>query len=266
MKNKVIKLVAKCALVMVPVIGLSGFLRFGGMYYITPEEACLKWNQSITSITQNKEYKTIIVGDSSANAGFMPEALSDTTINLSVLGTSPIEGYYILKEYLQNNQVPQDCFICYSDSHYHMMELYWDEIVSNHRLSFKDNVDIIANATDEVSSDSMYSAVCDYLAYELSFASKYMTTFQGMLDDIANDIDRYADNQLAIEKAELHGGRYAYIGNQVFETTQYREYTEMQSKQIYIDYLTKMIELCQDNNTSVHFVKAPMPENAIMSD
>ena len=108
-----VKLIGKCVLVSLPIWCLSLYLRHEQMQYMIPEEACLKWNESITSSMQDKYYKAIVIGDSTGNAAFMPEAVSDSMINLSILGTGPIEGYYVLKEYLENNEAPEACFVCF---------------------------------------------------------------------------------------------------------------------------------------------------------
>ena len=100
--KKIIKLVGKCLLVSFPLWALAFLLSRYQMYYVSPEMACLDLNKSITSTHQDKYYKAIVLGDSAANAAFMPEVISDSMINLSILGTGPIEGYYTLKEYLEN--------------------------------------------------------------------------------------------------------------------------------------------------------------------
>lgn len=265
MKN-IFKLTIKCITVMLPAVGLSIILRAGYMYYIIPEEACLFWNKKMTSSTNDEYIESIVIGDSSGNAAFMPEATSGSMVNLSILGTSPVEGYYTLKEYLENNKAPKNCFVCYNDVHFHMMGVYWDEIVANHRFNIKDNLEIIKNAQSEITSDNCYSAISDYVAYELYFPSKYMSSINAAINDYRNGINRYENNGLALERIALHSGRFAYIGNQVFETVQTREYTDMGGTEVYVEYMNKIVELCAENDIYVYLVKPPMPDNSVMTD
>ncbi len=264
--KKIIMLVGKCLLVSFPLWFLAFLLSRYQMYYVSTEMACLDLNKSITSTHQDKYYKAIVLGDSTANAAFMPEVISDSMINLSMLGTGPIEGYYTLKEYLENNKAPEACYVCYYDSHYHLLGVYWDEIVAGHRFNVGTNLDIIKNATEETSDKGLFAALSDFVAYQLYFPSKYTTTVLAAVADRKEGISRFDKNEATLAQAKLHNGRYAYIGNQIFETVQMREYPEMAGKQIYIDYMCKIIELCQANNIEVYLEKAPMPDNAILTE
>jgi len=259
---KISKLIIKCTLVTAPLWGLSLYLATNQMHYWNPEMACLSWNKSITQNHQDKYYKTIVIGDSASNSAYMPEVISDDMLNLSVLGISTVEGYYILNEYLQNNDAPEDVFLSFSDTHFTYMSLFWDEIMAGHRFSASDSLDIINNAGYEVTENTgVVGAYADYVAYSLYWPSKFMTQLTNSMGE-----DRYVQNQEAINRANLHGGRYAYIGNQEFITVQNKPYEWFGVEPVYDDYMNRTIQLCADNNINVHIVKIPVPENAVMTD
>ncbi|SOC04060.1 hypothetical protein [Pseudobutyrivibrio ruminis] len=266
MKNKkggnVAKLIFKCALVTVPIWAITAYLATNQMHYWNPEMACLDWNKSVTQNHQDKYYKTIVIGDSASNSAYMPEVISDDMLNLSVLGISTVEGYYILNEYLQNNDAPEDVFLSFSDTHFTYMSLFWDEIMAGHRFSASDSLDIINNVGYEVTENTgVVGAYADYVAYSLYWPSKFMTQLTNSMGE-----DRVSANEAAVQQAVLHNGRYAYIGNQEFVTVQNKEYAYFGAEDVYVDYLDKTIQLCQKKGINVHIVKIPVPDNAVMTD
>lgn len=262
MMNKVIKLVLKCAAVSAPLWGLSVYFATQQDKYSNEEVAYLTWNKEVTTEKQDKYYSVVAIGDSACNACYMPEVMSDSMINLSVLGISTVEGYYILDEYLQNNEAPKDVFITYNDTHFHYMEMFWDEVVASHRFGLGTNLKIIKDAGNEVTEGRGYvGSIADAIAYQLYFPSKYMASFQKSFEE-----DRPAINAAAREKISLHNGRYTCIGNEEFITGVYRPYDGFYAKDVYANYLQKTIDLCQQKGINVHIVKAPLPDNSLMSE
>ncbi|SFO35323.1 hypothetical protein SAMN05216351_10745 [Pseudobutyrivibrio sp. JW11] len=272
MKNKVLELIIKCGLVSAPIWGLSLFLCYGKMYYSNEDFAYTFWNKQFTETKQDKYYKVVVIGDSSCNSAYMPEVISDSMINLSVGGSSTVEGYYVLKDYLAHNDAPTDVFLSYHDSHFRYTEAYWDKIVPAHRFSFMDNMELLTNAiNDETGMFYHNGAYADLIATEVYFPSKYIVSLNNFLtqdkesDDIQN-VRGYETNVAAMDKVELHRGRYTTLGNEVFVTSQYRPYTEFPMHPLYESYFDKTIALCQKNGIAVHIVKPPLPDNSQMSD
>ncbi|WP_155952419.1 hypothetical protein [Pseudobutyrivibrio sp. LB2011] len=272
MKNKVIKLIIKCGLVLAPIWGLSMFLCFGKMYYSNEDFAYTFWNKQFTETKQDKYYKVVVIGDSSCNSAYMPEVISDSMINLSIGGSSTVEGYYVLKDYLEHNDAPTDVFLSYHDSHFRYTEAYWDKIVPAHRFSLLDNIELISNATEDDTGLFYHNgAYADLIATEVYFPSKYivgLTNYltQDTLPEDTQQIRGYETNIAAMEKVELHRGRYTTLGNQVFVTSQARPYTQFSAGSLYESYFDKTIALCQKNGIAVHIVKPPLPDNSQLSD
>lgn len=266
MKNKkgsdVAKLIFKCALVTCPLWILSIYLNVARDSYSNEEVAYLQWNKKFTNTHQDKYYKAVAIGDSACNASYMPEAISDSMINISVVGISPIDGYYILEEYLANNENPTDVFITYNDNHFRYTDLYWDEIVASHRFNITTNFRIIRNAKQEVTEGrGTVGALADLAAYESYFPGKYMASLQNSFSE-----DRANINAAARQKISTHNGRYIGVGNDEFITGVYRDYDGFYPEQIYTEYFEKTIKLCSEQGIAVHIVKAPLPDNSIMSD
>ena len=71
------------------------------------------WNREITNTKQDKKYDVLILGDSVANAAYIPEVLSDHVINLALGGTTPVENYYTMQDWLKYNPAPKVCYISF---------------------------------------------------------------------------------------------------------------------------------------------------------
>ena len=116
MKN-VGKLLLKCIVALVPLWVICIFIAKSPLSYLSADSVGAYWNREFTKTKQDKYYDVVILGDSMAATSFMPELLSDSTANLALSGSSPIEGYYTLKDYLANNDAPTDVFVSYMDYH-----------------------------------------------------------------------------------------------------------------------------------------------------
>lgn len=259
--KKIVKLLLKCILVSAPMWGMMIFLWQEREYYSNEDFGYTWWNQEFTQTTHQKYYRYLVLGDSSCNAAYMPEVISDSMVNLSIGGASTVEEYYVLEDYLANNEAPTDVFLSYHDSHFKYTEAYWDKIVPSHRFNMLQNLEILYNvAKYKDDSFSREGMLAEYLAAEFYFPSKYITALNNSIGE-----NRFAKLELAYDKIELHGGRYTTLGKTEFETVQDRVYSEMPVKPLYNYYFTKTIELCVENNIAVHIVKPPLPDNTEMT-
>ncbi|WP_155942229.1 hypothetical protein [Pseudobutyrivibrio ruminis] len=232
------------------------------MYYSNIDFAYSFWNKDFAHAEKDKYYNVVIIGDSSSNSAYIPEILSDNTINLSVGGSSTVEGYLVLKDYLENNEAPTDVFLSYHDSHFKNTEAFWNMIVPSHRFKLMDNLEIVNRGrTDETDMFYHKNAISDLLLNQIYFPSKYITFFTNSIGQ-----NRYEANVKGYDEAELHRGRVVGVGKTEFQTTQNRVYDDFLIEPMYGEYFEKTIKLCVDNNIAVHIVKPPLPGNTIMTD
>lgn len=258
--KSIIKLIIKCALVSAPIWLLSIYLAVNHIGYADPEIPNYWWNRQITNTKQDKYYSAIAIGDSSCNSAYMPEAISDSFLNLAQGGTSTVDAYYVLKEYLENNDAPTDVFFSFHESHLNYSEVYWEKIMPSHRFSLAENFEIISNA--KRFDDETYGpggAYADAIGYEFYFPSKYITSFIN-----AKGNQRKEGNEEVLQIIERHGGRYTALGKAEFETSDTRDYKNYSAAPLYYYYLEQTIDLCEQNDIRLHFVKPPLPENSLL--
>lgn len=255
--KEIIKLTYKSIFVMLPVIIIWIYTWSNPLSFMDSEAPYYLWNKEKTNTVQEKHYKTIILGDSTANAAYVPEILSDSTINLALGGTSPVENYYVLKDWLSNNQAPDTCYISFVDGDLNKPGYFWKRTMYSHRFKFNQNIEILktAIAYKEPSIVSEHY-IMDFISYELWLPNKYITSLMN-----AGFNQRYDDNLAAQHYVELHNGRY--IGKM-------REYVPSENtiyKQFYVAplfdyYYRKIFDLCTENNITVHIIKLPLPSNS----
>lgn len=254
MRN-VFKLSTKGIGVILPVIFVYIYTWMNPLGYMDEEAPYYMWNKEQANTRQEKDYRVIILGDSTANASYAPEILSDDTINLSLGGTTPVENYYILDDWLAHNNAPDVCYISFMDHHLYEEDCFWRRIVYSHRFRIGQIVEIL-KAAKEYNEDSI---ICenyktDFISYELRLPNKYITSLMN-----AGFNQRYAENIEAWKQNDLHRGRYIGRTIQEGDIPDGIVYDEFCVSPLFDDYLKKLINLCEDKDIQVRIVKIPLP-------
>lgn len=259
--NKKIKFILKCILVILPFIVVMLYTKFSFMAFADEEAPYYIWNKNICTQKQDSQYDVVILGDSCANAAYIPELMSDKTINLSLGGTTPMENYYTMKEFLSNNEAPRAVYISFADQHLYGDECFFTRIMYNHRYSISDCYEMLMTAK-EYNDAYVYkdNAIKDFIEYELYLPNKYITSLSK-----AKFFTRYADNKKSYDGIETHQGRYIKRCNDEWfdEEVVYENFTVSPL----LDYYYKeLIRLCITNDIKVHLVKLPLPNANIFSE
>ncbi len=259
MKEKAI-FVIKCIIVLLPVLVIMLYSQKHLMSFIDEEIPYYLWNKEQCSSRNKEDYDVLILGDSVANAAYMPEILSDRCINLSLGGTTPMENYYTLKDYLNNHKTPKSVYISFMDMHLKQSECFWLRTMCSHRYSMSENWEML-QAAKKFNDQSVYTdnALIDYISYELYMPNKYIVA---LLNGGLNQ--RYKINMESYNTIELHRGRYMRIGNK--ENASAVEFNRYQVRPLYDYYYKKLIQLCMDEGIKVHIVKLPLPDVDAFSD
>ncbi len=118
------------------------FVVFGKIAYMNVEYPTYKDTQLKTA--QNHNAQIIILGDSRAKAGFIPQ--DSTQLNLAIGGTTPISGYYTLKRYLTHNAPPKVLILSFGDRNYLDNKTFWRRAIKFDYLDFGEFSEIMENA------------------------------------------------------------------------------------------------------------------------
>lgn len=151
------------------------------------------------------KYNFICIGDSRTKAGFVPKKFDENdikSINLSVSASTPIEGYYVLKNYLSNNHHLKYLLLSYSPFHLTEDEAYWRYTVKLDYLKSEEYQSI----SDTANSINDHQTLGDdhYLDYKL-YTGKYLIDFSnGILKR------RWQKNYQLLDDLEKTKGHFFY--------------------------------------------------------
>ncbi len=256
------KLLGKCVLAALPLIALVIYFSQFTISFIDEEGPYYLWNREITETARDKYYDTIILGDSIANSAYIPELLSDGTINLALGGATPMENYYTLCEWLERHEPPKTCYISFNDSHFIYDNGFWLRSVYSHRYDLKTTVKMLKEAAAYNESSILTEHwLYDLLSYELWLPNKYITPLMN-----AGLNQRGGTNKAAWDKIELHRGNYIalILEQHAPQRETQSEIAEAFSVQpLFDDYYRKLIELCQANGIQVRIIKLPRPDSCV---
>lgn len=260
--RQAVRLFFKSICVMLPVIVICLYIRKNPLAYMDNETPYYLWNKDQVNTTQEQNYRVIILGDSTANAAYIPEILSNDTINLALGGTTPIENYYTLCDWLENNDPPDICYISFCDFYLQEENCFWTRTIYSHKFRMEQNIEIL-KAADQYHEPSILTEhyLLDFISYELYLPNKYITSFLN-----ASFNQRYKDNVLAQQLNELHGGRYMTRGVWEYTPSDIIKYENFYVTPLFEEYYRKIIRLCQEKQIDVRIIKLPLPENTFFTD
>lgn len=117
------------------------------MLYMNQEYPMWLNIKNIINSKSDAKYDLIMIGDSRAKAGYIPNNnLTLKSQSLAIGGGTPIEGYYILKKYLQNNPIPKKIIFSFAPSHLDSVDVYWERTVKFDFLNQGEYIEIEKNA------------------------------------------------------------------------------------------------------------------------
>ncbi len=221
------------------------------------------------SIKENN-HNFIVIGDSRAKAGFKSNHFDTNnlnSINLSAGGATPIEGFYTLKRYLNNNK-PKYLLLSYGPFHLERQDVYWERTVKFDFLDISDNIEVTKYATalneynllsrgnKPANQNHLYS----YLDYRYNFF-KYLPEFKATL--LNNKLSRKKENKDILDILEKSKGHYIFGRRlEAKGLNQESKLTSFKASKLINYYLEKTIELATKNNIKVFWYSMPFNESS----
>lgn len=259
------KLVVKCILALVPLWIICIFIAKSPLSYLSGDSVSAYWNKEFTQAKQEKYYDVVILGDSMAATSFVPELLSDSTINLALSGSSPVEGYYTLKDYLDNNEAPTDVFVSYMDYHLAHDDFTFATCNQVHKFSLNDYVEIYktikntgAIQFEDLPIDSYWQKA---VASSFYLPSEYIASIINAIKDGG----RATENKGAYDNISLHYGRACRMTNDISNSTGLK-YDEFSVSSLQWNYYSRIVDLCESNGIKLHVIKLPLDYNTLFTD
>ena len=261
----------KKALKLISIVLLCGLPLFGTMLYSAKnllrfcdgEIPFYIWNKRITKdYSQISKFDTVILGDSVGNSDYCPEYLSETTINLALGGTTPVENYFTLKRALKTGAPIKNVFFTFIDFHLQGEDCLYSRVFYSHLLSFADELTIIKDAY-KLKDQSVIQGgtILDWLGYRLWFPSKYLPALLN-----AGINTRKGSNNDMMYLDDIHRG--TYISRNLSENLDYNDwkFTKFFVSPLNELYLHKILEICKKYDINAIFVIPPFHPRIIKTD
>jgi hypothetical protein len=124
-KNFVIIVITAISTILLSLVCLS---FFGKNYYENREYPMWDFTKEKIGFENETYYNLLMIGDSRAKVAFIPKLFdvdNSVSINLALGGATPIEGYFVLKNYLRLNKKPKMILLSYAPFHFEKQDWYW---------------------------------------------------------------------------------------------------------------------------------------------
>ena len=216
----------------------------------------------INSPNKEQAYNFIAIGDSKLKAGFMPKQFDNdffNSINLSMNGASPIEGFFTLKKYLKNNTPPKYLLLSYSpmalappDSEINS----WTRNLAFDFYTYSDFKHILETARAIKHDTNLRKNY--WFIYKIKTGKYIFQFFKGIFEK------RWKSNGSALEKLRYSRGHFFY-GKKERSDEQSIDLdgvSKFSPSQLRTAYLEKTLELAIDNQVTVFYYTMPFNETS----
>lgn len=173
------------------------------MLYMNREYPMMVHIKKFLNSNHNLNTDIILIGDSRAKAGWIPNnAVSGKNVSLTISGSTPIEGYYILKNLILNNNIPDNLILSYSPYLIAGHSSYWTSTVKFDFLKSEEYIEIEAQA--QILND--HSTLGEGITYtDYYYPVHYRNNFLKGISKL-----RWRQNKKILDHIELSNGHYFY--------------------------------------------------------
>lgn len=255
MAKKLIRIALIIFILLIPFVSISLIVKNNMMRFMDQEYSWYAQNKDY--MEHHKEYtRILIIGDSVSKVGWIPKKLSVDSYNYALGGVSPIETYYYLKEYLENNKKPKYVIYTQGIDHFIVAERLWDRSIYFHRLSGH-SLDEIIHVCNKYNDKTILDgkSKIDSFLYEIYSPSKYGTAFcNGLLSN-----KRKNENIIKYKEAVKNKGQvWISSGNTIDKENDFARNKEFKQNEVIDYYFRRIIKLCEKNNISLIYQSPPL--------
>ncbi|HFU76675.1 MAG TPA: hypothetical protein ENK66_10565 [Arcobacter sp.] len=205
------------------------------------------------------KYNFLFIGDSRAKTGFIPKDFDEktgfTTLNLSIGGGTPIEGYFSLKTYIENNKdkLAKHVLLSYAPFHLVMQDSYWSRTVRFDFLKKEEYHDIL-NMAEKLNDVSTLGNLEDQQSD--FYTGKYLIEFFKGITQM-----RWKTNQ-KVAKELILSHDHCYFGGSSEATSlcQETEYKHFNPSKLLDNFFKRTLVLARKNGMELYYYTMPLSE------
>jgi len=227
--------------------------------YMSQEYPMWSSIKSKMSTDHKGKYDFLFIGDSRAKTGFIPKEFDEktglTTLNLSIGGGTPIEGYFSLKRYIENNKdnLAKHVLISYAPFHLVMQDSYWNRTVRFDFLKKEEYQDIL-NTAEKLNDISTLGNLEDQQSD--FYTGKYLIEFFKGITQM-----RWKTNQKVVEELIISQD-HCYFGRSSEATSLCQEthYEHFKPSKLLDEYFKRTLVLANENDIKLYYYSMPLSE------
>ena len=250
------KVLLKTLLVFIPLILVWIFIAAFPVYYMDGE---------YSYFTQVKDYRLgensqepcdiLILGDSRAKSALIPEEISDSCISLAEGGSTSVEAYFTLKDYIENRGIPKKVLLSVSSYHFTSFDGFWTRSVYFDFLSSKQVREVIKTAKGFGETAALKEAggdsVLTLYEYKIKSPTKYMSPIINSFGE-----NRKAVNEEAYQEMLDTKGFKSFVS--WWPTSAEHDMERFEMLKTLDHYYRMIIDLCVENNIELYSLNAPL--------
>lgn len=257
---KALKVIGKTILVFVPVILVWIYLALFPMNYMDGEYSYYTAARNYRlGKTQEEPADILILGDSRAKSAINPKQLdsygSENCVSMAQGGSTSIEAYYALKEYIENKGIPKTVIVSVSSYHFTSFDGFFTRTLYFNAMDTDDAVKVINQAVAEGERDALKAAggkgLLTLLEYKMKSPTKYIAPFINSFGQ-----DRKSVNETAYKEMQDNKGFKSFVS--WWPTSAEHDMTEFIPLKTLGSYYRKLIDLCVENDIEIYSVNTPL--------
>ena len=231
------------------------------------------WRAKFEYVEKNHNSENIIIGDSRALTGIIPEIIGDDYYNLAYGGGTSIEGYFLLKKYISKN-IPKTIILSFSPLHLEFSNIFFGRPLKYNIFSTKEIIEILEKSKElnnkfyrYTDRNLGYKNNLDYLFVSLESILTKWNFFYFYRPELRKTLTklRILDNIKVYNEIKARKGNYDFGKNEISSGLNFEaknSHNGFAVSKVMDYYLNQTIQLALENNIKVYYIVTPFNETS----
>ena len=256
MNKNIVKLLRNLIVLSIPLLILSFVAYLMPLDYMAVEYTMWQEESDFVRSSAEQSKRILILGDSRAKSSYLPEQFGPDTYNMAIGGSTSIEMYYALKNYLKNHIAPQSVIVTFAPYHFCSIDNWQQTLYYNYLTPFE-LAEVEAEAFKYSDETIHYSGwLSDLVSFNLRLPNKYLDAmYQAKFTG-----NREANKEKYATVREHQG--YTEFGTDAGNSDLNYEthHEEFDYSPLVLSYYYRLLDLCESNGIRVIIAQAPINE------
>ena len=249
-----IKLFTRFVILGIPLYVMMLYAALRPMAYMPVEYAM--WQEEKDYVESGKGADVIIVGDSRAKSGIIPELLGEDvdSYNMAIGGCNSIEMYFAVKRYLAAHEAPGEALVIFAPYHFCDID-NWGQTMSFNYLDASQLLSVYADAARLEETDKLGEHFfTDVFSYKLRLPNKYLASMY-----TARVNGRLPENSAKYDSVRADKGYTQFGDEEGNDKLNYETHHEIfDTSPLVTLYYSRLLEELEAAGCSVKIIQSPV--------